>query len=905
MNNTVETHDINLPDWGPYTKWYAGISHIADREKGLRFDLSVFPGFYRRRIDIPNVMWESGYHPWESSADLNYYCTRHELEWKDRVYADISFSTVNDHARLVRCEMVNNTDEEANLVLHYMAAICFDIPGMHGGINGNEPPNNAIDVQAPKNVIVRHALDYISMKYASGHPTDNLMPDGLFRGEIRGHDFVDGSALGRNNFGFEAGDAVSYRFTLPDDAKDCVLQIRYWCSGSMKFNVSGDFSGTLDMSECSAPRFALIPLGDVRAGSYEIILTSAGKASAVMDSLLIGPSQDTAKAEYIPRKIDHTPQIMTGPFENSLILKYSASKNYYGLYWDFEDFCVRQIFNSELDKFLRFYVHDHVNKILKGDGKGHFTNVFQRPVTIGRRSTKVLYGIVLDEKTSEEAAGQLKLLKMSKTEYENIYQKARQTRFDFCPAPGGESLRMSQNLMAANELSNVVFPIYTQRQYIRHSTPGKWWDCLYTWDSGFTGIGLSVLDIRRAVDCLNTYLTEEGNTHCAFLHHGSMVPVQFYLFGEIWNKTQDKKLLSYFYPRLRQYYRFYAGKSGSSVTAFKSGLLKTWDYFYNSGGWDDYPPQVFSHANGLTPAKIAPAANTAHAIRCARLLAMMARHLGGLENDIAEYTNDENLFTRALQEYSWDNDAGYFSYVLHDESGIPTGILRHESGQNFNMGLDGAEPVITGTLTPQQEDRIIKHLLDPKKLWTEIGLSTVDQSAAYFKKDGYWNGAVWMPHQWFIFKAMLDMGRGDIAFKIAETALNVWKKETEYTYNCYEHFIITSGRGAGWHQFGGLSSPVMYWYQAYFIPGSLTFGYDVWVNSMEFSSDNTCLSAKLYLNAAPHRETTMIARMKPGHEYMVTFNKLNVQVQNRLDGALEIILPNNVKEGELSVFPIK
>ena len=22
-----------------------------------------------------------------------------------------------------------------------------------------------------------------------------------------------------------------------------------------------------------------------------------------------------------------------------------------------------------------------------------------------------------------------------------------------------------------------------------------------------------------------------------------------------------------------------------------SGLLRTWDYFYNSGGWDDYPPQ--------------------------------------------------------------------------------------------------------------------------------------------------------------------------------------------------------------------------------------------------------------------------------------------------------------------------
>ena len=34
----------------------------------------------------------------------------------------------------------------------------------------------------------------------------------------------------------------------------------------------------------------------------------------------------------------------------------------------------------------------------------------------------------------------------------------------------------------------------------------------------------------------------------------------------------------------------------------KSSLLKTWDYFYNSGGWDDYPPQVHVHRQGLKPA---------------------------------------------------------------------------------------------------------------------------------------------------------------------------------------------------------------------------------------------------------------------------------------------------------------
>jgi len=906
MDDMSDTFDVNLPAWGPYTKWYPGISHITDREKGLRFDLSVFPGYYRRRIDVPNVMWESAYHPWESAADLSYYSMRYELEWKDQVYADVSFSKIGGNTRLVRCEMVNNTDREENLVLHYMAALCFDIPGKHGGIgiNGNEPSYNAIDVRAPDGVVILYALDYSQMAYASGRPTDNLMPDGLFRGEIRSHEFVNGSALGRGKFGFEKGDMVSYRFSLPSDVRDCVMRLRYFgYQDSAQFAIAGDFSGTLDMREGNTAQFANLDLGAVKAGCYELIFNSTGKGCAVIDSILIGQAEEVRKAEYIPREVNHTPEIIPGPFENSVILKYGASKRYYGLYWDFEDFWVRQILNSELDKFLRFFVHDHVNKILTGDGKGHFTNVFQRPIVIGGKSSRLLYGIVLDAETGNDAYNQIKQLKKTKTEYESLYRQAREKRFEFHPAPEGDVFRKSQELMAANCLQNVVFPIYTRRKYISHFTPGKWWDCLYTWDSGFTGIGLNILDTARAADCLNTYLTPEGDTHCAFLHHGSMVPVQFYLFQEIWNKTRDEKFLRSCYPRLRQYYRFYAGKSGSSTTALPSGLLKTWDYFYNSGGWDDYPPQFFSHANGLTPNNVAPAANTAHAIRCARLLAMAARYMGGLDADIDEYTGDENHFLRALQTNSWDDESGYFGYVLHDKRGMPNGILRHESGQNFNMGLDGVEPIITGMLTREQEERLVAHILAPDGLWTEIGLSTVDRSANYYKKDGYWNGAVWMPHQWFIFKSMLDIGRGDIAFKIADRALNVWKAETERSYNCCEHFIIASGRGAGWHQFGGLSSPVMYWYKTYYIPGNFTSGYDVWVDALEFSGDNTSLSAQLRLYGAQRSTTVLIARMRADREYEASFNGVNVQMQNRSNGALEIMLPNTMKEGKLLVVP--
>ena len=52
----TDSHDItSLHPWGPYSKRYAGISHIPDMKSGMRFDFSVMPGYYRNRQLIPHV----------------------------------------------------------------------------------------------------------------------------------------------------------------------------------------------------------------------------------------------------------------------------------------------------------------------------------------------------------------------------------------------------------------------------------------------------------------------------------------------------------------------------------------------------------------------------------------------------------------------------------------------------------------------------------------------------------------------------------------------------------------------------------------------------------------------------------------------------------------------------------
>lgn len=89
--------------------------------------------------------------------------------------------------------------------------------------------------------------------------------------------------------------------------------------------------------------------------------------------------------------------------------------------------------------------------------------------------------------------------------------------------------------------SNIVYPIRRHGEYIAHYTPGKRWDSLYTWDSGFIGLGMLDYSSKLAEYVMDTYLSEPDNTDFAFVAHGSLVPTQFYLYYEILNRADAKR----------------------------------------------------------------------------------------------------------------------------------------------------------------------------------------------------------------------------------------------------------------------------------------------------------------------------------------------------------------------------
>jgi len=724
-------------------------------------------------------------------------------------------------------------------------------------------------------------------------PQYNLIFDGWKRYEDRSTNSLDGSLLARG-FGQNKGDKVVYSINVPQGQEKGTLCFRYRFQAGKQarfaakgiVNTSLIFTGTGQFSTLNVPYAAL-------KGKNTLELISEGESAFELDGFYVGNTDSIAKLNFVNSPRAFTPVIEKN--KQDVLLKYKNLETYYGISWNFPNSEIREILNDELDSFLRRKTHDHVSNRLVGNSQGHYTNAFLRPVILQPNSEQTIYTLITTGSKANVAAAN-----------ENFHQSpestAKQTAENKQPIlPEGQKFTFGYQLLQASLLSNIVYPVYTQGEYIRHFTPGKNWNSLYTWDNGFIALGLVDVDPLKAFECVRAYTTEVG-AQSAFIHHGTPLPIQFFALYDLWNETQSKPMLAFLYPRLKQYFEFMIGKNPTSTTRMKgTNLLKSWDYFYNSGGWDDYPPQQALGGDNALRNLTTPVVTTAFYIRAGKILRMAALELG-LKKEATQYDAEIKTMTEALQKYAWDAESGYYGYVKHNAAGHANGIFRYKDGSNYNKGLDGTSPLITSICTSEQSDALLKHLFNPNELWSNIGLSTVDQSASYFKTDGYWNGAVWMPHQWTTWKSLLDLGKGDLAYQIANTALEVWEKECRESYYTFEHFMLASGRGAGWHQFSGLSSPILNWFSSYYKIGKVTTGFEIWLSEGKFNTDFSDYQATLHFDDAtlPH-ERCMLICLNSNYNYTVKFDNKQVQTKMVHPGLIQITLPATNKQGKISV----
>ena len=132
--------------------------------------------------------------------------------------------------------------------------------------------------------------------------------------------------------------------------------------------------------------------------------------------------------------------------------------------------------------------------------------------------------------------------------------------------------------------------------------------------------------------------------------------------------------------------------------------------------------------------------------------------------------------------------------------------------------------------------------------------------------------------------------------QIADKALGIWKNETDFSYYTYECFGIKTKRGGWFHNFGGLSAPVCIWADAYYKPGSVTTGFDVWTDYRKADENSAEVEFRYY---GKNDRYTIIITLKECENPSVTLDGSPLPFIKRTAGAVEITLDGTVKEGVL------
>ena len=836
-----------FPVWGPYGKKYMGYSRIMDSSimPGVRFDVCTAPALRGSRAVVPNVTVPSGCHPWDCSEDYSFVQYRQELSGKD-VYADILYVRDGENIR-IRTVLTNRSERTEDCLVNYFLSL--EYPAAY---------RTAVDL--PEKSDDLPALQYDRFAYAIPHPWDHQNPDGLRKGEIIAAEFVDGAGLGDNApasvfppFGATAGDLAAYTVPLRHSYSRPVLTIRYRSvqnkdgvqkpETDTRFRINGIPVVFPYASELSLLSIPLVNLTPAMSDAVRLEFVSEGGNGIEFDFLCVTEQEDVSGIrirrilpeyepvyEYSEAADDHNAVLLSFRYPGTEGCFSFRSFGHAARLRTVDSGCLEDCVPARLsnpdpsfDKLRASFSRSFRDK---HSDDGFFLNPLVHSILVKPHETVAVDAILTYHQDTAESMYTVPALPAG--------IPAEAPRLSY---PGeGARYELSQSLLRAALLTNIVYPIRKHGSLILHHTPGKRWDSLYTWDSGFIGLGMTSICRSYAEYSLDTYLSDENNPDYAFLHHGSVVPTQFFLFSELLDRTSgtDHAEILSLYPRLRLYYRFLMGKThGSATSPFASGLLTTYDYWYSSSGMDDYPAQAAMHRLGLR-SRTAPVVSSVMTIRCARIL------LKALEDPVFAqlpeaaayladrdgYLQDIDRLDKALNRYSWDPDAGYYSYVVHSDNKEPIAILRTESGENYNKGTEGVIPLLAGICSPEQEERLLAHLQDPAEMLTPYGITTVDRTASYYRNDGYWNGSVWFPYQWLLWRTMLDLGQAGFAWEIAHRALESWKSEVDATHYTFEMLSAETGRGGWFHNFGGLSAPLLLWADAYYRPGTVTVGFD-------------------------------------------------------------------------------
>ncbi|MHC4872694.1 MAG: MGH1-like glycoside hydrolase domain-containing protein [Planctomycetota bacterium] len=447
------------------------------------------------------------------------------------------------------------------------------------------------------------------------------------------------------------------------------------------------------------------------------------------------------------------------------------------------------------------------------------------------------------------------------------------------------------------------------RQYVRslrnsekftdRVIPARQWKRLFLWDNGMTAVGALEMDRNFAENIITEMPDPELDSDSPFAY-SSPIATAVYALWEMQQPDPDIECLKKHYPHLKRlveaiinYPEKYSEKSSellvtspfnkdgiddSPAIVYAKGEIFSWDY--------DKTLPVNKERSQLSLHKVGL---TSHAVRQLKILRLTA-HILGIEKDCSELTAQIENMEEALNQKLWcEDDKCYYDFVVEESRLYPSRELYH------------CLPLFSGSAPGEKEKLLLADIFSEKRFLTPFGLTAVSQDSPYYRRDGYWNGAVWIPPQWFFWKALYNTGLPAEAAELADKVLNLWEKNHNETLCCWEKFQVHDGHGAGNSRFSGLSTPLLALWKARRQPGRLQMSQDLICNDkVKIDYENNYFFGKF---SAPYYSgpAGISIVLKPKQRYRIYLNEeIHKDIESDKWGFVALTLPE-IDSKEVSI----
>lgn len=299
---------------------------------------------------------------------------------------------------------------------------------------------------------------------------------------------------------------------------------------------------------------------------------------------------------------------------------------------------------------------------------------------------------------------------------------------------------------------------------------------MWLWDSVFHALAYKEYNLEAAKECLLAMLKQQRVN--GFIPHmanptdtSDITQPCILAWGvyRVYLKCGDREFLRTCAPYLERYLRWNIENRDENNNGLLEWYTEPGDFHCKCGesGLDNSPRFDFDEKMDCLDFSTYLALDSKH-------LALIFHELG--EKEKAKHWQNIHLKTaKLINEYLWcEEDGMYYDRLF---SGKHTGVLTNSSFL----------PMLAGICTPEQAKRMVKILLDPRKLWSRAPVSSISQEDPRFSND-MWRGGVWLNLNYFIILGLRNYGYFHEAETLRKATLAMIDKWYQATGSIFEFY---------------------------------------------------------------------------------------------------------------------